>query len=93
MAETSEERHPSIVDQPILNSPFEEPKEHWVFEEGLPRREHGRRDAGYWRTKRERVKKVAMTAEEFFHFPKLTRLGVILQNGKEMAIRGRVGSL
>lgn len=74
MVETSAERHPSIVDQPILNSPFGEPEEHWVFEEGLPRREHGRRHAGYWRTKRERVQKVAMTAEEFIALPEVNKI-------------------
>jgi len=24
------------VDEPILNNPFEEPKEYWVYEEGHP---------------------------------------------------------
>lgn len=24
------------VDEPILNNPFEEPKEYWVYEEGQP---------------------------------------------------------
>ena len=60
---------PSVVDQPILNIPFEEPKEHWVFEEGLPRKEQGRRPAGFWRTRREREHKVAVTAEEFVKLP------------------------
>lgn len=37
------------VDQPILNSPFEEPEEHWRIEEGSsPKREPGRRPAGYF---------------------------------------------
>ena len=31
------------VEQPILNSPFEEPVEHWQIEEGkAPQRAHGR---------------------------------------------------
>jgi type III restriction enzyme len=37
------------VEQPILNSPFEEPREHWLIEEGTaPRRAEGRRRAGYF---------------------------------------------
>jgi type III restriction enzyme len=37
------------VEQPILNSPFEEPLEHWLIEEGkAPRRAQGRRRAGYF---------------------------------------------
>jgi hypothetical protein len=30
------------VDEPILNNPFEEPKEYWVYEEGHPKRMSGR---------------------------------------------------
>lgn len=37
------------VEQPILNSPFEEPGEHWHIEEGAaPKRLAGRRRAGYF---------------------------------------------
>jgi type III restriction enzyme len=37
------------VDEPILSSPFHEPMEHWVIEEGkLPERRKGRRPAGYF---------------------------------------------
>lgn len=37
------------VPEPILNSPFEEPKEHWYIREGeTPERRTGRRPAGYF---------------------------------------------
>src|SRR5512133_2967111 len=37
------------VEQPILNSAFEEPTEHWQIEEGrTPKRAPGRRPAGYF---------------------------------------------
>ncbi len=37
------------VPEPILNSPFEEPKEHWYIREGeTPERRSGRRPAGYY---------------------------------------------
>lgn len=37
------------VPEPILNSPYEEPAEHWHIEEGkFPQRRTGRREAGYF---------------------------------------------
>ena len=37
------------VEQPILNSPYDEPAEHWYIEEGKqPERRPGRRPAGYF---------------------------------------------
>jgi type III restriction enzyme len=50
------------VDQPILSSPYEEPSEHWLIEEGkLPKRQPGRRAAGYF----YRDPAVPMSGEEF----------------------------
>ncbi|TLM69221.1 MAG: hypothetical protein FDZ69_00170 [Deltaproteobacteria bacterium] len=36
------------VDDPILNSPYEEPKSHWVYQNGSPSKMSGRRPASYW---------------------------------------------
>jgi type III restriction enzyme len=37
------------VEKPILNSPFDEPKEHWLIRDGHPpTREQSRREAGYF---------------------------------------------
>lgn len=37
------------VPNPILNSPYEEPLEHWYLEEEkLPEQRQGRRPAGYY---------------------------------------------
>lgn len=50
------------VDEPILSSPYLEPKEHWVIEEGkLPKREAGRRQAGYF----YRDPSLPMSGDEF----------------------------
>lgn len=50
------------VDEPILSSPFQEPAEHWLIEEGkLPTRKGGRRSAGYF----YRDPSVPMTGDEF----------------------------
>lgn len=37
-----------LVDNPILNSPFEEPTRYWAYEEGQPVLEEGSRPAGYY---------------------------------------------
>lgn len=71
---TNEGPRSSVVDQPILNNPFEMPKEYWVFDEGLPRRELGRRPAGYWRTSRKKIERVAVTAEEFFELREVNKI-------------------
>lgn len=50
------------VDEPILTSPFNEPAEHWVIEEGKPpERKKGRRPAGYF----YRDPGTPMTGEDF----------------------------
>jgi type III restriction enzyme len=36
------------VPDPILSSPYEEPKEHWVYEKGTPSTNAGRRPAGFY---------------------------------------------
>lgn len=36
------------VYEPILNNPFEVPREYWIYEEGRPKRMSGRRPAGYY---------------------------------------------
>lgn len=55
------------VDEPILNNPFEEPGEYWVYEEGQPKRMSGRRPAGYYfRTGKRTDAQVEMFVEEQF---------------------------
>lgn len=38
------------VDRPIICSPYDEPREHWVYDQvtGVPSRYSARRTAGYW---------------------------------------------
>ena len=42
------------VENPILNSPYEEPAWHWTYIKGTPSKQQGRRPASYW-FKSERV--------------------------------------
>ena len=54
-----------LVDNPILNSPFEEPARYWAYEEGQPVLKEGRRPAGYYLKARTRGAQMAMLEEEF----------------------------
>jgi type III restriction enzyme len=56
---------PMLVDKPIINSPFEEPKEYWAYEEGQPVRKKGRRPAGYYLKSRTREPQMSLLEEEF----------------------------
>lgn len=54
-----------LVDNPILNSPFEEPTRYWEYREGQPIKVNGRRPAGYYLRARTRGPQVSMFEEEF----------------------------
>ncbi|MER3417521.1 MAG: hypothetical protein C4297_15160 [Gemmataceae bacterium] len=54
-----------LVDNPILNSPFEEPTRYWAYEEGQPVLKEGRRPAGYYLKARTRGPQAALLEEEF----------------------------
>jgi type III restriction enzyme len=53
------------VPDPILCSPYEEPTEHWLYESGVPKRNPGRRSAGYYyKTERTGSAQSELFAEE-----------------------------
>ena len=54
-----------LVDNPIINSPFEEPTRYWAYEEGQPVLKTGRRPAGYYLKARTRGPQLSMFEEEF----------------------------
>lgn len=54
-----------LVDNPILNSPFDEPTRYWDYREGQPVLVEGRRPAGYYLRPRTRGAQVSMLEEEF----------------------------
>lgn len=54
-----------VVDEPILNSPFEEPTRWWDYVEGQPVVREGRRAAGYYLRPRTRGPQVSILEEEF----------------------------
>ncbi|MER3544750.1 MAG: hypothetical protein C4311_09160 [Chloroflexota bacterium] len=55
-----------LVDNPILNSPFDEPARYWAYEEGQPVLKEGRRPAGYFLKASTRGPQAALLEEEFF---------------------------
>ncbi|MCE5237150.1 DEAD/DEAH box helicase family protein [bacterium] len=70
MRKTEPEPRQLAVDQPILNSPYEEPLRYWMYENKQPVLIEGhRRDAGYWQRSRKAGAKQQMTlvTEEEFH--------------------------
>ncbi|RLB04008.1 MAG: restriction endonuclease, partial [Deltaproteobacteria bacterium] len=54
-----------LVDNPIINSPFEEPTRYWAYEGGQPVLKAGRRPAGYYLKPRTRGPQMSMFEEEF----------------------------
>jgi len=46
-----------LVDNPIINSPFEEPTKHWAYKEGQPVLVNQRRPSGYYLRPRTREQK------------------------------------
>ncbi|MGB9877859.1 MAG: BPTD_3080 family restriction endonuclease [bacterium] len=54
-----------LVDNPIINSPFDEPTKYWAYENGQPVIKEGRRPAGYLFKPRSKVNQRALFEEEF----------------------------
>ncbi|HXF05588.1 MAG TPA: DEAD/DEAH box helicase family protein [Blastocatellia bacterium] len=54
-----------LVDNPIINSPFEEPTRYWAYEQRQPVLREGRRPAGYYLKARTRGPQMAILEEEF----------------------------
>ncbi len=61
-----------LVDNPIINSPFEEPVRYWDYKAGQPVLVEGRRPAGYYLRPRTRgtqvsiIEKVFTSLDDFF---------------------------
>jgi len=69
------------VDNPIVNSPFEQPSKSWDYSEGQPILREGRRPAGYYLRPRTRSATGALFEEEF----------VPLDMVNEIRVRVKVG--
>ncbi|MBC7109090.1 MAG: DEAD/DEAH box helicase family protein [Methanomassiliicoccales archaeon] len=76
------------VDNPIINSPFEEPTRWWAYEAGQPVLKEGRRPSGYYLKARTRGPQAALLEEEFVP---LETVNIIRQRVKEWRERGYPG--
>jgi type III restriction enzyme len=77
-----------LVDNPILNSPFEEPTRYWAYDEGQPVLMEGRRPAGYYFKSRTRGDQLAMLEEEFVP---LELVNTIRERVREWRMQGYLG--
>jgi type III restriction enzyme len=77
-----------LVDNPILNSPFEEPTRYWAYDEGQPVLMEGRRPAGYYFKSRTRGEQLAMLEEEFVP---LELVNTIRKRVREWRMQGYLG--
>ncbi|RLE30456.1 hypothetical protein DRJ27_03225 [Candidatus Acetothermia bacterium] len=77
-----------LVDNPIVNSPFEEPTHYWAYEEEQPVLKEGRRPAGYYLKARTRGPQAALLEEEFVP---LELVNNIRQRVKEWRKKGYPG--
>jgi type III restriction enzyme len=77
-----------LVDNPILNSPFEEPTRYWAYEEGQPVLKEGRRPAGYYLRPRTRGPQTSLLEEEFVP---LEQVNTIRERVKAWRERGYPG--
>jgi len=77
-----------LVDNPILNSPFEEPTRYWAYENGQPVVKEGRRPAGYYLKARTHEAQVSLFEEEFVP---LELVNIIRERVKSWRERGYPG--
>ena len=77
-----------LVDNPIINSPFEEPSRHWGYEGGQPLLKEGRRPAGYYWKPRTRDPQLSLFEEDFLP---LELVNTLRERVKEWRQRGYPG--
>lgn len=71
---SQEERPALIVDNPIVNKPFEEPKQYWLYTEGQPQLVQGRRPSGYYLAARTTTKIRPLAEEEFIPIKEVNQI-------------------
>src|SRR5437899_3050540 len=76
------------VDNPIINSPFEEPAKWWDYQEGHPIQRDGRRPAGYYRRSRTTPTTGPVAQEEFIPLPLVSDLRARVISWREAGYPG-----
>jgi len=78
------------VEDPVLSGPYEEPKEHWIYTDGVPSRAPGRRPASYFYTTPQKgTAQAGLFAEEQrVELPLVNRLRDDVRRWREAGYRG-----
>ncbi|MCL0098376.1 DEAD/DEAH box helicase family protein [Dehalococcoidia bacterium] len=76
------------VDNPIINSPFEEPTRYWDYKEGQPILVEGRRPAGYYLKARTREPQLTMFEEEFVLLDMVNEIRKRVKTWRKNSYRG-----
>lgn len=75
---------------PILNNPYEEPAQHWVYQKGVAHKQPGRRPASYWfKTQKTGTSQENLFAEEERdELPLVNKLRADVANWRRSGYRG-----
>lgn len=79
------------VENPIVNSPFQEAACWWDYHEGHPVRRDGRREAGYYRRSRAAPTAGPVALEEFVALPLVNDLRARVKQWRERLSRRHAG--
>jgi len=85
------QRPVQAVDDPVLSGPYEEPREHWVYTEGVPSKTPGRRPASYYYTVtpgKGTAQKDLFAEEQRVPLPLVNRLRLDVKRWREASYRG-----
>ncbi len=87
---TEKWRPTQAVPDPILNNPYEEPQAHWIYQDGKPFRQPGRRPASYYfKVKRTGTEQQVLFAEEERDdLPLVNRIRDDVKRWREAGYRG-----
>ena len=72
-----------IVDNPIINDPFIEPTSFWLYKEGQPTQESGRRPSGYYLAARTETKIKPLAEEEFIEMAHVNQIRQAVKQWRE----------
>jgi type III restriction enzyme len=84
----SQERPNLIVNNPIVNDPFQEPTQYWLYTEGQPQLVHGRRHSGYYLAARTSARIRPLAEEEFIEIEIVNQIRERVKQWRQRDYRG-----
>src|SRR5437879_3863390 len=79
------------VDNPIINDPFAEPRQHYTYVDGQPQLVDYRRPAGYWHRPRTRIVMGAVAEEQFVPLDSVNEIRKRVGQWRERDYQGATG--